>query len=184
MIAVLGALVGVGSLIGAATRPAAPAVQVASTPVPVPDRTSAARPVRVDVDAIDVHATVVPLGLAPDGTVEVPPLGSPDAGWYTGSPSPGELGPAVLLGHVNSARHGPGVFARLAELVPGDTVRVTSTGGAVATFRVERVEQVQKAEFPTAQVYGDLDHPGLRLITCGGPLSAGNYRDNVIVYAA
>ncbi len=140
----------------------------------------------LDVPSIGVHASVMQLGLNPDGTVEVPPLDSPDAGWYEESPTPGALGPAVLLGHVDSARWGPGVFYRLRELRPGDEVRVTRADGGVVGFRVDRVETRPKAEFPTAEVYGDIDHAGLRLITCGGSFDQvrRSYEDNAIVYAS
>lgn len=136
--------------------------------------------------AIGVHAGLLTLGVAPDGRVAVPPLDSPDAGWYEHSPTPGELGPAVLLGHVDSARTGPGVFYDLRMLQPGDTVRVTRADGGVVAFRVDRIGQYPKAAFPTAAVYGDIDHAGLRLITCGGPFdrSARSYVDDVVVFAS
>jgi hypothetical protein len=143
-------------------------------------------PVALDIPAIGVHSSLLELGLNPDGTVEVPPLGSPEAGWYENSPTPGEIGPAVLLGHVDSARTGPGVFYDLRSLLPGDEVRVARADGSTAAFRVDRVENYPKAAFPTAAVYGDIDHPGLRLITCGGAFdaTARSYVDNIVVYAS
>jgi hypothetical protein len=143
-------------------------------------------PVRLDIPAIDVHSGLLELGLDPDGTTEEPPLDSPDAGWYVHSPTPGEIGPAVLLGHVDSARSGPGVFHDLAALLPGDAVTVQRADGSTAAFVVDRVAHHPKAEFPTAEVYGDIPHAGLRLITCGGEFDrgTGHYRDNVVVYAS
>ncbi|MCW0216392.1 MAG: class F sortase [Pseudonocardia sp.] len=167
--------------------PAVPGRLAEAAPSPAgPAPLGRSLPVTLDVPAIGVHAAVLRTGLAPDGTVEVPPLGSPDASWYENSPTPGERGPAVLLGHVDSARWGPGVFFDLRALVPGDEVAVTREDGSVARFRVDRVAQYPKTAFPTAAVYGDLDHPGLRLITCGGAFdrSARSYADNVIVYAS
>ncbi len=142
-------------------------------------------PVGVEIPAIGVRSGVLGLGLRPDGTVEVPPPDSPDAGWYVHSPAPGELGPSVLLGHVDSAATGPGVFADLAELGPGDRIAVTREDGSRVEFAVERIGRYPKAAFPTAEVYGDLPHAGLRLITCGGAFddTTGHYRDNIVVYA-
>lgn len=141
------------------------------------------RPTRVHIPAIDVDSTLVGLGLQDDGRMEVPPGAFP-AGWYTGAPTPGELGPAILAGHVD---HGgvAGVFHRLRELEPGDTVEVTREDGTTAVFRVTRVEQHAKDAFPTASVYGDIDHAGIRLITCGGSFDrrARSYEDNIVVFA-
>jgi Sortase domain len=161
--------------------PAAPAGGV------VPD--SALRPsapVSLDVPAIGVHSSLLRLGLNPDGTVEVPPLDSPQAGWYENSPTPGEQGPAVILGHVDSARTGPGVFYDLRTMLPGDGITVGRADGTTVAFRVDQVVTYPKDMFPTATVYGDIDHAGLRLITCGGRFdqAARSYEDNIVVYAS
>jgi hypothetical protein len=143
-------------------------------------------PIMLDVPAIGVHSALLQLGLNRDNTVEVPPLDRDSkAGWYRYSPTPGEKGPAVILGHVDSARYGPGVFYRLGQLKSGDIIQVTRTDSTVALFHVERVAEYRKSAFPTAQVYGNVDYPALRLITCGGDFDAatGNYSDNVVVYA-
>ena len=112
------------------------------------------------------------------------PQGAYPVGWYDGSPTPGELGPAVLAGHVDWEGE-PGAFYGLRELVPGDTVVIDRADGTAATFRVDHVEEHSKDDFPTDQVYGDIDHAGLRLITCGGAFDedTGEYLDNVVVYA-
>ncbi|QJY46740.1 class F sortase [Pseudonocardia broussonetiae] len=156
------------------------------TPAPAAAR-PAAGPVALDIPALGVRTPLLSLGLQPDGTVEVPPLDDVGvAGWYRHSPVPGEVGPAVLLGHVDSARDGPGVFAGLTRLRPGDAVTVVRGDGSTEAFRVDRVESFAKDAFPTQQVYGDLDHPGLRLITCGGTFDEErrSYRDNVVVFAS
>ena len=143
-------------------------------------------PVALDIPAIDVHTALLRLGIDGRGAVEVPPLESGEAGWYVHSPAPGEKGPAVLLGHVDSARSGPSVFYHLKDLGPADMIMVRREDGTVVTFRVERVVRYPKSAFPSAEVYGDLDHPGLRLITCGGAFdeTARSYRDNVVVFAS
>ncbi|CAA9209089.1 MAG: putative secreted protein [uncultured Blastococcus sp.] len=140
-------------------------------------------PVRVRVPAIGVDSELMELGLQDDGSLEVPPAGFP-AGWYTGAPMPGEIGPAVMAGHVDW-NGSPGVFYDLRSLVAGDEITVTREDGSTVSFAVVSVEQFAKEAFPTEAVYGDLDHPGLRLITCGGSFdpSERSYTDNIVVFA-
>jgi sortase (surface protein transpeptidase) len=142
-----------------------------------------ALPVRLRIPAIGVDARLEQLGLDPSGAVQ-PPSAWQEAGWYTGSARPGQAGPAVLLGHVDS-RSGPAVFYRLAALRPGDRVEVSRADGSAATFRVTGRQQVAKSRFPTDLVYGPTLEPSLRLVTCGGNFDtrSGHYRDNVIVSA-
>jgi len=106
------------------------------------------------------------------------------AGWFAGGPRPGQAGPAVILGHVDS-RRGPGVFYPLAGVTPGTDVHVDRADGSTVTFRVTGVLTVAKDGFPTEQVYAPTLQSSLRLVTCGGPFdhAAGSYRDNVIVSA-
>ena len=148
---------------------------------------NAALPTRLDIPAIGVSSHLLQLGLNADRTVQVPPLGRDSrAGWYRYSPMPGQLGPAVLLGHVDSAQYGPGVFFKLGALRPGDTVTVTRADHTVAVFRVDRVVSYSKDHFPTLEVYGNTDHAALRLITCGGRfnLSSHGYESNIVAYAS
>jgi len=143
---------------------------------------SKSTPVRVQIPAIGVDSRLMDLGLRADGTMEVPPRGFP-AGWYTGGPTPGELGPAIIAGHIDW--NGPGVFFRLHSLKPGDRVTVTRADGSKPAFRVTRVAQFSKNRFPTELVYGNIDHAGLRLITCGGSFNSqtGHYEDDIVVFA-
>ncbi|MGW5640370.1 class F sortase, partial [Streptomyces sp. NPDC003832] len=128
---------------------------------------------------------LIRLGLAPDGTVRVPPVTADDrAGWYEHSPAPGRPGPSVILGHVTVGAYGDGVFRRLGELRPGDRIAVRLENGTTPEFTVTRLRTVAKSRFPTQEVYGNVDRPELRLITCGGPRGGDGYRDNVIVFAA
>jgi sortase (surface protein transpeptidase) len=142
-------------------------------------------PVSVDIPKIGAHSSLVPLGLNPDNTVQVPPVSTPmQAGWYSYGPTPGETGPAVILGHVDGMKQA-GIFYRLRELASGDRVSVSRRDGSTARFVVTRVDRVSKDAFPTDAVYGNTAGPELRLITCGGDFdhTAHSYRDNVIVYA-
>jgi hypothetical protein len=190
------------TLVAIGGRPADPPTRVLDdAPVPGPPRTLASAtppsagpprlgpstPVRLDIPAIGVSTALTPVGLNADGTIEVPPLRSnAPAGWYRFLPTPGEVGPAVILGHVDTARDGPAVFYRLQELRPGDTVSVHRTDGSTAVFAVRQVTEYPKSAFPTAAVYGAVDYPALRLITCGGSFDQvkRQYRGNVVVYAA
>lgn len=135
------------------------------------------------IPRIDVEAPLRELGLEADGSLEVPDRFD-IAGWYVGGPRPGETGPSVITGHVDS-RSGAAVFARLRELRTDDLVHVVYRSGFVTTWRVTLVEQHAKGRFPTDRVYGELTGPGLRLITCGGSFdrASGHYVDNVVVFA-
>lgn len=142
-------------------------------------------PVALDVPQLGLRTNLIQLGLRSDGTLDVPPVqpGSP-AGWYRYSPTPGQLGPSVILGHVNSSNGPIGVFSRLHELVQGSTVTITRADGAVAQFQVDRTENVAKDHFPTLDVYGDTTRAELRLITCSDyDQAAHTWKSNTVVYA-
>jgi hypothetical protein len=171
-----------------ATSPSmSPSSAVAAPPKCGP-RTPAAdgvTPVYICIPVIGVNATVLQLGLNADGTVQVPPLSEVGvAGWYRNSPPPGEDGPTIILGHINSAQYGPGVFLDLGHLRSGDAVNVARGDGAVATFRITRVAEYPKSAFPTQLVYGDTAGPTIRLITCGGTFDphTGSYKDNIVAF--
>ncbi|GHH81603.1 class F sortase [Streptomyces capitiformicae] len=142
-------------------------------------------PVGLRIPALGVDTPVIRLGLAPDGSVQVPPVTAHDrAGWYEPSPTPGRTGPSVILGHVTVGEYGDGVFRHLARLGRGERIEARLENGTTAVFTVDTVRTVAKAEFPTDAVYGNVDRPELRLITCGGPRTGDDYRDNVIVFAS
>jgi len=144
-------------------------------------------PVRVEIPRIGVSSGLVKLGKKADGTVDVDPGALPwgVAGWYTGSPRPGDPGSAVIMGHVDSKATGPAVFYRLRELRPGDQIQVTRTDRSVVRFAVERTAQYPKANFPTDEVYYPTLQSQLVLITCGGTFddTVHHYRSNLIVFA-
>lgn len=172
------------------TPTATPKSAAVATPTPPPKPAvrgpilPASRPVRVEVPSIGVKSDLVTLGQNEDGSLQVPEQYSL-AGWYDRSPTPGELGPSVIAGHVDSYK-GPAVFYRLTQLKPGAEVLVRREDGTTATFRVDRVAQYPKDQFPTIEVYQNLDHAGLRLITCGGSYDerSKSYRDNIVAYAS
>ncbi|WP_052665473.1 class F sortase [Nitriliruptor alkaliphilus] len=141
-------------------------------------------PVRLRVPALGIDAVLAELGLRGDGTLGVPD----DAmvpGWWAGGSAPGERGPAVIVGHVDS-HVGDGIFRHLDRLEPGDVVVIDREDGTRAHFRAAFTEVHRKDAFPTTRVYGATSTPQLRLITCGGDFDRDqrSYEDNVIVYLA
>ncbi|MFC9351507.1 class F sortase [Arthrobacter sp. NPDC057013] len=166
----------------AATQTAAPS----SSPTSAPQKVlPASDPVSVSVPSAGIDSELLSLGLKADGSVEVPPDGpGAPAGWYNGSPTPGELGPAVLLGHVNATGGGPGVFANLRELKTGDLIRVARQDGTTSVFTFDHADAYSKDAFPTQTVYGNTEGPELRLITCDGyDPATGLFDDNYVVFA-
>jgi sortase (surface protein transpeptidase) len=162
---------------------------VPTTLAPLPARpaplaaTTTPAPVRLQVPAIGVDTTLEDLGLNADGTMAAP-SSFPTAGWYTGGARPGDPGPAIIAGHVDSYK-GPAVFYELDELKPGAAVIVTRADHSIVRFVVESAAQYPKAHFPTADVYGPTPTPELRLITCTGIFdrSKRSYEDNLVVTA-
>lgn len=140
-------------------------------------------PVGLDIPRIGVHSRdIVGLGYQEDGSIEVP-RNPASPGWFTPGPSPGQYGPAVIAGHVDSST-GPAVFYRLGELRAGDRITVAREDGTAATFTVDRVKAVEKDAFPTREVYGATNRAELRLITCSGEYDQQDgYLGNTIVFA-
>lgn len=197
----IGAPTGGGS--GPATDPppvaeAAPLPEPAGSPVPVvpvapaapvapPDSSGpTTAPVRIAVPAREIDVPVDPVGVAPDGQMEIPPLAE-RAGWYRFGADPGdEAGTTVLAAHVDSvASGGTGPFVRLAEALPGDEVQVALADGSVRTYVVDQVVRLPKTEVRWPDVFVLDGPPRLALVTCGGTFdrTTRHYRDNVLVTA-
>ncbi len=163
------------------TVPLASSARVVRVDQPAP----AARPTGLVVPAIGIAAPgLVDLGLDADGRLQAPEDFA-QVGWYAGGPAPGDPGPAVLVGHVDSWQ-GPAVFFRIRELQPGAEISVPRADGSTVVFVVDAVEQYPKDAFPAERVYAPTADPQLRLITCGGAFdrSARSYLDNIVVYAS
>jgi hypothetical protein len=159
----------------------APTISVTTTPPARPYSVGRSVPVRLVIPAIGVRTKLVKLGLNPDGTVEVPTTWGV-AGWYHLGPSPGQIGSAVILGHVDSYL-GPAIFYRLRELRPGDHVLVTLADGVHLRFSVVAIAMYSKSHFPTQLVYGPRRYSALELVTCGGAFDEAthHYLSNVVV---
>ena len=165
-----------------------PSAEVGRAPAPPPapsvvDPAAVPVPVAVSVPALGLDEQLVDLGVAGDGTAEVP-TDFDRVGWFTGGGRPGARGPTVLMGHVDSTE-GPAVFFALRDLVAGDVVEVTVADGSTARYAVSGTSQVPKGEFPTAAVFGATATDVLRLITCTGAFDSGarSYTDNLVVTA-
>ncbi|TCJ23180.1 class F sortase [Nocardioides jejuensis] len=161
------------------------AIAPTSHPTATVQLVSGERPERLRIPSIDVDTRLMNLGLTATRELEVPPYSKAQvAGWYDRSPVPGEVGPSILAGHVDT-KTGPAVFYRLRDLHEGDRVAIDRTDGRTASFEVDRVDLVTKSAFPTKRVYGATADPELRLITCGGTFDddTGHYLSNVVVYA-
>jgi LPXTG-site transpeptidase (sortase) family protein len=145
------------------------------------------RPLTISIPAVGVHSPVNPIGLAADGTLAVPQPGPhlDQAAWFENSPTPGQPGPAIIEGHVDSTQ-GPSVFFRLGDMKPGDQILVRRADGRMLTFHVDAVRDFLKTRFPTTRVYGGsrLDRPTLRLITCSDFNAAIHHHvGNEVVFA-
>lgn len=140
-------------------------------------------PTAVSIPAIGVEDTLIDLGIAADGKMEVP-VDFDEIGWFTGGGKPGGRGPTVIAAHVDGLA-GPAAFFRLDKLTAGDTVSVSDVEGGVTSYQVTEVVTVEKADFPTARVFGAVPGDELRLITCGGYFDrdVGHYDKNVVVFA-
>ena len=161
--------------------PTGPIVAAPQSAAPRP----VAAPVSLTIPLIGVSTRLITLGLASGGSLQVPPItDTAVAGWYTGSPRPGAIGSAIIVGHIDSVT-GPGVFFRLSELRKGDQVYIRRADGTLVKFQVTAVQQYLKDQFPTQAVYGPTPDPELRLITCGGAFDSatGHYLSNIVVDA-
>lgn len=146
----------------------------------------ASPPTDLSIGKLDLRAPVHRVGIAPDGSIAVPDVErAGEVGWYDQGPTPGQYGPAVLVGHVDTTS-GPAVFHGLRELDDGDRIEVTREDRSVAVFEVTSIERYGKEKLPVEDVYGDFSRPNLRLITCGGRWVGGEtgYADNLVVYAS
>ncbi len=158
-----------------------------SSGLPAPSGVTASRaaaPTRLRIPAIGVDSTLGQLDKKADGTMDVPSdFNQP--GWYARGPAPGEKGPAVILGHLDSYT-GPAVFWRLSVLHAGDVIEVDREDGSKVTFKVTRIASFSVDSFPTAEIYGPSAGPELRLITCGGTysLTRRQYLSNVVAFAS
>jgi len=171
--------------------PSAAAVRSATT-TPAPSgqpmlaalTTARSLPRTLRIPAIGLTVPLSTLGLDADGSVQVP-SGIVQAGWFRLGPTPGQIGSAVILGHVDNYT-GPGVFFKLRTLAAGDEVDVDLADGITARFVVNTVVMYPKSAFPAYRVYASHGSSALQLVTCGGTFDhpTGSYQSNVVAYTS
>jgi sortase (surface protein transpeptidase) len=139
-------------------------------------------PIWLRIGKIGVDAPLVPVHLDGKGELEAP-KDYDTPGWYQEGTAPGDIGPAVIAGHVDSLA-ASAVFRHLADLTAGDLIEV-QRGGVWLKFNVVSTGRYPKGAFATARVYGPTPDAQLRVITCGGSFdrATNSYRDNVVVFA-
>ena len=182
-----------GTAFPAAATPSPAPIPPAHTPTPAlpvpvtPNKAlPASAPVKVVIPSIGIDAALLELGKQANGEIETPPgeVGSP-GGWYKYSPTPGQTGSAVILAHVNTNTSSQGLFYRLHELTPGQTITVIRADHTAAVFTVDKTDTYTKEAFPTVEVYRNATRPEVRLITCAGyDPATGEYLNNTVVYAS
>jgi hypothetical protein len=152
-------------------------------PQPPPATAAAPGPSTLSIPSIGVRAPIVGVGRKANGAMQTPDPGQ--VGWYRHGAKPGDPGPAVLVGHVDTGT-GPDVFHRLGQLRPGDEILVGRADGTTTRFLVGRLERHPKTALPTSRIWTKANRPLLRLVTCAGSFdhATGHYRDNLILYAS
>lgn len=142
-------------------------------------------PTRLVIGSIGVDTRIMEVGLLPDGSLETPPLFESITGWYKGGPSPGQIGPAIIAGHIDTYK-GPAVFWNLRKVQLNDQIQITRSDGVIVTYLVTALKQFEQDNFPTQEVYGNTDDAQLRLITCGGSFNHKtlHYSQNTVVFAS
>jgi len=156
------------------------------TTTPVVDKgLPRSEPTRISISRIGIDAGIMTVGKNADGTMETPPVLEYITGWYKLGPTPGEIGPAIIVGHVDNYK-GISVFWRLREVLPGDEISITRADGKIVKFKVDALKQFDQDNFPTQEVYGDVSRAELRLITCGGTFNrqTQQYSQNTVVFAS
>lgn len=145
---------------------------------------AASIPTAISIPSVKIQAPIMPVGKNSNGTIQMPPILDWTAGWYKYGPTPGQDGPAVIVGHVDNYES-IWVFWELRYVKPGALIYITLSDGQTATFQVTGLQDYMQSSFPTSKVYGKISYPGLRIVTCGGTFSrvTESYNMNTVVYA-
>lgn len=162
------------------TFSSAPPVKEATAIKPLPK----SQPTHISIPSVGIDTSVTSVGQDSTGSIQMPPLFDWTTGWYKYSPTPGQIGPSIIVGHVDTYK-GISVFWRLRDIKQGDVIDVSRADGKTAKFKVSALKQFSQSDFPTKEVYGNIQYPGLRLITCGGAFDkqTESYTQNTVVYA-
>lgn len=181
------ALLLAGCATGAGDYPVTPVEQVTAAPITaapvVPAVPVPGVPVLVTIPKLGASDDIVPVGIAADGSMEVPDVLM--SGWYRLGVKPGEKGAAVVIGHVDF-KGVPGQLGRIGELKPGDLVVVKDSAGVERTFVTDKVTQIPKSQYMARTVplvFGDVPGAELRIVTCSGVVINHEYQSNTILSA-
>jgi len=135
------------------------------------------------IPAIALRAPVVPVDLAPDGSLALTD-DSTIVFWYLASGYPGEVGRMLFAGHLDSRTGEPGVFAHLSRLRPGDEIIVATERGTLYLYRVTSQQRMETSHLASVVATPPL-RAELVLITCDGWWDARKqqYSHNLLVFA-
>lgn len=141
-------------------------------------------PVRIMIPSINLDSTIEKVGLKSDGSMDVPktPL---NTGWYALGPRPGEIGSAVIDGHVDWWYGAPAVFPNLYKVKPGDKIVVQDEFGVVVSFVVRRTQNFGANSDATTVFTSNDGRAHLNLITCAGvwDYNSNQYSSRLVVFA-
>lgn len=166
---------------GEPTRHSSPTPAPSAQPAIIPP--TAAAPVRIQIPSINLNTQLTELAVNSTDQPSAPP--NPWVpGWYPASPAPGDVGPAIIAGHLDTYT-GPAIFWRLSQVQVGNTILISRADGTTITFDIYKVQAVSQQNFPSQEVYGPTPFPELRLLTCAGTWSSAiqRYSQNLVVFA-
>ena len=141
-------------------------------------------PNRIQIASIQVDAAIESVAIAPDGSMDVP-KSIFNTAWYELGPRPGEVGSAVIDGHVDGPDGGPAVFADLKNLQQGDKISVIDDQGNAIVFQVREL-RILNSDADATEIFTSSDGLAhLNLITCIGvwDKQAQSYTQRLIVFA-
>lgn len=141
-------------------------------------------PAKLRIPALSIDAQVQKTGLTKSGAMGTP-TNFTDVAWYQYGPAPGQLGSAVIDGHVDNALSLPGVFKHLGDIAVGDDIYIDTKDGKALHFVVTEIESYPYKAVPTERIFEAADRPRLNLVTCDGSWMRAEktYDERLVVYA-
>lgn len=150
---------------------------------PVAAEASVGTPERLEIPSLKINTNIESVGLTASGELEVP-KNSNDVGWYQLGPKPGEIGNAVIDGHLDTP-DSAAIFWNLKKLKAGAEIDVFDQQGRKTAFQVSSMQSYDLDKAPMDQIFGASDNVNLNLITCDGTWNEAThtYTKRLIVYA-
>lgn len=145
------------------------------------------RPERLLIPTLEISAPVEAVGTQPNADLATPAHNPwEDVGWYDQGPQPGEMGSAVIDGHLDRPGGYPAVFWRLRDVQIGDEVLVENSLGKTLHFKVTRIELYPPQDAPIQDIFGNWEGTYLNLITCAGDWIPSQHQTNqrLVVYTS